>query len=106
MSGLGDFSNLLKQAQKMQKEIARIQEDLKDRVVEGTAGGGMVKSHVNGKGELLSIKIDPSVVDPEDVELLEDLVTAAVKQGLKNSKDLQDKELSGLTGGLGLPGIF
>jgi DNA-binding YbaB/EbfC family protein len=106
MSGLGDFSNLLKQAQKMQKEIARIQEELKEKVVEGSAGGGMVKTHVNGKGEVLSIKIDPSVVDPEDVELLEDLVTAAVKQGIKTSKELQEKELSGLTGGMGLPGMF
>lgn len=106
MSGLGDFSNLLKQAQKMQKEIARIQEGLKDRVVEGTAGGGMVSSHVNGKGELLSIKIDNSVVDPEDVEMLEDLVTAAVKQGLKKAKELQEKELSGLTGGMNFPGMF
>ncbi|MHC4941723.1 MAG: YbaB/EbfC family nucleoid-associated protein [Planctomycetota bacterium] len=106
MSGLGDFSNLLKQAQKMQKEIARIQEELKNKVVEGSAGGGMVKTHVNGRGEVLSIKIDPSVVDPEDVELLEDLVTAAVKQGIKISKELQEKELSGLTGGMGLPGMF
>lgn len=106
MSGLGDFSNLLKQAQKMQKEITRIQEDLKERVVEGSAGGGMVKSHVNGSRELLSIKIDPSVVDPEDVELLEDLVTAAVKQGLNAAKELQDKELGGLTGGMAFPGMF
>lgn len=106
MSGLGDFSNLLKQAQKMQKEITRIQDELKSKVVEGSAGGGMVKSHVSGSRELLSIKIDPSVVDPKDVELLEDLVTAAVKQGLSAAKELQEKELSGLTGGLSFPGMF
>jgi DNA-binding YbaB/EbfC family protein len=106
MSGLGDFSNLLKQAQKMQKEIGRIQEELKAKVVEGSAGGGKVISHVNGRRELLSIKIDPEVVDPHDVALLEDLVTAAVKQGLNAAKDLQEKELAGLTGGLAFPGMF
>jgi DNA-binding YbaB/EbfC family protein len=106
MSGLGDFSNLLKQAQKMQKEITRIQDELKSKVVEGSAGGGMVKSHVSGSRELLSIKIDPSVVDPNDVDLLEDLVTAAVKQGLSAAKELQEKELGGLTGGLSFPGMF
>jgi len=106
MSGLGDFSNLLKQAQKMQTEVGRIQEELKSKVVEGSAGGGMVKSHVNGARELLSIKIDSSVVNPEDVEMLEDLVTAAVKAGLNAAKELQEKELSNLTGGLSFPGMF
>lgn len=106
MAGIGDLSHLLKQAQKMQKEVGRIQDELKTKVVEGSAGGGMVKAHVNGSREVLSIKIDPSVVDPEDVEMLEDLVTAAVKQGLKAAKELQDKELSGLTGGMPIPGMF
>ena len=106
MSGLGDFSNLLKQAQKMQQEVGRIQEELKNRVVEGSAGGGMVKSQINGARELLSIKIDSSVVNPEDVEMLEDLVTAAVKAGLNAAKELQEKELSNLTGGLSFPGMF
>lgn len=106
MAGLGDFSNLLKQAQKMQKEMGRIQTELKERVVEGSAGGGMVKAHVNGLQELLSIKIDPDVVDPEDVEMLEDLVTAAVKQGLKSAKELSESEMSKLTGGINLPGIM
>ena len=106
MAGLGDFSNLLKQAQKMQKEMGRIQSELKERVVEGSAGGGMVKAHVNGLQELLSIKIDPDVVDPEDVEMLEDLVTAAVKQGLKTAKELSESEMSKLTGGINLPGIM
>ena len=106
MSGLGDFSKLLKQAQRMQKEVARIQEELKSKVVEGSAGGGMVRSHVNGARELLSIKIDPSVVNPEEVDLLEDLVAAAVKAGLKAAKELQEKELANLTGGLSFPGMF
>jgi len=106
MAGLGDFSNLLKQAQKMQKEIGRIQAEMKERVVEGSAGGGMVKVHVNGAQEILSVKIDPKVVDPDDVEMLEDLVTAAVKQGLKSAKELSDKEMAKLTGGFNLPGLF
>lgn len=106
MAGLGDFSNLLKQAQKMQKEMSRIQEELKSKVVEGSAGGGMVVSHFNGSRELLSVKIDPSVINPDDAELLEDLVSAAVKQGLKAAKELQEKELSSLTGGLNIPGMF
>ena len=106
MAGLGDFSNLLKQAQKMQKEIGRIQAEMKERVVEGSAGGGMVKVHVNGAQEILSVKIDPKVVDPDDVEMLEDLVTAAVKQGLKSAKELSDKEMAKLTGGINLPGLF
>ena len=106
MAGLGDFSNLLKQAQKMQKEMSRIQEELKSKVVEGSAGGGMVVSHFNGSRDFLSIKIDPSVVNPNDVELLEDLVTAAIKQGLKASRELQEKEMANLTGGLNIPGMF
>jgi len=106
MAGLGDLSHLLKQATKMQKEMEKIQDKLKDRVVEGSAGGGVVKSHVNGSRELLSIKIDPSVVDPNDVEMLEDLVTVAVRQGLKAAKELQEKEYSNLTGGMPLPGMF
>ncbi len=106
MSGLGDFSNLLKQAQRMQKDVTRIQEELKSKVIEGSAGGGTVVSRVNGSRELLSIKIDPSVLDPEDVELLEDMVVAAVKQGLTAAKELQENELSKLTGGLTFPGMF
>lgn len=105
MAGFGDFSNLLKQAQKMQKEMGRVQSELKERVVEGSAGGGMVKVNVNGAQEILSVKIDPSVVDPDDVEMLEDLVTAAVKQGLKAAKELSEKEMAKLTGGINLPGL-
>jgi len=106
MTGMGDFSNLLKQAQKMQKEMGRIQTELRERVVEGTAGGGMVKVHVNGAQEVLSIKIDPQVVDPDDVDMLEVLVTAAVKQGLKSAKELSESEMAKLTGGINLPGLF
>jgi len=106
MTGLGDFSSLLKQAQKMQKEMGRIKSELRERVVEGSSGGGMVKVHVNGLQEVLSVKIDPSVVDADDVEMLEDLVMAALKQGLKAAKELSESEMAKLTGGIHLPGLF
>ena len=104
--GLGDLGGLMKQAQKMQKEMARIQEELKERVVEANAGGGMVKVAVNGAQEIVSIKIDPEVIDPDDKEMLEDLILAAVTQGLKKAKELAEEEMSKVTGGLKLPGLF
>ncbi|MFH0947336.1 MAG: YbaB/EbfC family nucleoid-associated protein [Planctomycetota bacterium] len=106
MAGLGDFTGLLKQAQKMQKEMGRVQEELKDRVVEGSSGGGMVTVHVNGNMDVLAIKIDPEVIDPKEAEMLEDLILAAVKQGVEKARELGKKELGKLTGGLSLPGMF
>ena len=106
MGGFGDLGNMVKQAQKMQKDLARIQEDLKERVVEGTSGGGMVTAYVNGQQELMSIKITKDVVNPDDVEMLEDLVVAAVNQGVKNAKEMAQKEMSKVTGGMSLPGMF
>ncbi|MFW5798037.1 MAG: YbaB/EbfC family nucleoid-associated protein [Planctomycetota bacterium] len=106
MGNMGNMGGLMKQAQKMQQEMARIQDDLAERIVEGSAGGGMVKAMVNGKQELVAIKIDPETVDPEDVEMLEDLVTAAVSAGMKKAKELAEKEMSKVTGGLNLPGLF
>ena len=103
--GMGDMAGMLKQAQKMQKDMARIQEELKERVVEGTSGGGAVKAFVNGQQELLSLKIEPSAVDPQDLSMLEDLVTAAVQNGLKASKEMMQAEMQKVTGGLGLPGL-
>jgi DNA-binding YbaB/EbfC family protein len=104
--GLGSMGDLMKQAQKMQKEMARIQEEVKQRVVEGTAGGEMVKVLVNGAGDVVSVKIRPDVVDPGDVEMLEDLVLAATNVALKKSREMLQAEMSKLTGGLGLPGLF
>jgi len=103
---LGNMGGLLKQAQKMQTEIARIQEELAERVVEGSAGGGMVKAVVNGKQEVLAVKIEKEVIDPEDKELLEDLIAAAVNQALKNAAELAKQEMSKVTGGLNIPGLF
>ena len=108
MGGLGGgmFKQIQKQAQDMQRRMAELQEDLKQRVYEGTAGGGMVTAHVNGQRELLAVKISPEVVNPEDVEMLEDLVTAAISQGLKKAGDAHSEEMGKVTGGLGLPGMF
>ena len=102
-SGMGD---LVRQAQKMQQKMAEVQAGLKDRVVEGTAGGGMVKVLVNGQQEVVAVKIDPQVVDPEDVAMLEDLILAAARQGLKKAHDMAQDEMAKVTGGVNLPGIM
>ena len=101
--GLG---NIMKQAQQMQQKIARLQQELEGREVEATAGGGMVTAVVNGKQQLLSLKIEKAVVDPEDVEMLEDLVTAAINEALKKSQDMMQQEMGKVTGGMNLPGLF
>jgi nucleoid-associated protein EbfC len=103
-SGMG---GLLKQAQKMQKEIERIQSELANIRIEGVAGGGMVTAVANGAQELLEIKIDPEVVEPKDVEMLEDLVLAAVNQALENAKARAEVEMGAATGGMmpNLPGL-
>ncbi len=103
--GFGDMGAMVRQAQKMQKDMEKVKADLAERVVEGTAGGDMIKVHVNGAQEIVSVKINPDAVDPEDVEMLEDLVAAAVSAGLKKSKEMADKEMNKVTGGLGFPGM-
>jgi len=108
--GLGGMEGFLRQAQRqalnLQKRLADLQRELKERVYEGSAGGGMVTAHVNGQRELLAVKISPEVVDPDDVEMLEDLVTAAVSQAMKKASDAYNEEMGKMTGGLGLPGLF
>jgi len=100
MPGLGD---IMKQAQKMKAEMERIQAEVAAKTVEGSAGGGMVTVLANGKGELLSVKIDPEVVRSEDLEMLQDLVLAAVNDALRKARELLAQEVSRLAGGLGLP---
>ncbi len=100
MKGLG---NILKQAQKVQEEMAKIQEDLAQKKVEATSGGGMVTVEVNGQQEILSIKIDPEVIKPDDREMLEDLILAAVNEGMRKAKDIIKEEMAKVTGGLNLP---
>ncbi|MBX6378769.1 MAG: YbaB/EbfC family nucleoid-associated protein [Clostridia bacterium] len=100
----GNMNKLLKQVQKVQQEMTRVQEELGRRTVEGSAGGGAVVATCNGQQELLSVRIRPDVVDPEDVEMLQDLVVAAVNEALRAARELASQEMGKVTGGLGLPG--
>ncbi|HID31153.1 MAG TPA: YbaB/EbfC family nucleoid-associated protein, partial [Desulfobacterales bacterium] len=97
---------MLKQAQKLQSKIFKLQDELADKTVETTVGGGMVKAVANGKQELLSIKIEPEVVDPEDVQMLEDLIVAAVNDALKKAQEMVTEEMTKLTGGFKIPGMM
>jgi DNA-binding YbaB/EbfC family protein len=99
-----NMQQMLKQVQKMQAEMMAAQEQLKDEIVEASAGGGMVTVKVSGDLEVKSISIDPEAVDPEDVELLQDMVLAAVNEALRSAQELASKKLGGITGGLGGPG--
>jgi DNA-binding YbaB/EbfC family protein len=96
----------MKQAKKMQEKIASIQEELAGKTVEATAGGGMVTVVVNGKFELLSVKIDKEVVNPEDVEMLQDLIAAAVNEGIRKAQEMAAAEMSKITGGFNIPGLM
>jgi DNA-binding YbaB/EbfC family protein len=105
-----NFNKMLKQVQQMQVDMAKAQEQLKDEVVEASAGGGMVTVKVSGDLEIREIRIDPGAVDPEDVELLQDMVLAATNEALRSAQELANRKLGGLTGGLdigglGLPGL-
>ncbi len=102
MAGLGKF---LKQAQKMQAEVQRVHEELAPREVDGTAGGGAVKAVAKCDGSIVSVKIDPKVVDPKDVEMLEDLVLGAVTNALQTAKKTQEEEMGKVTAGMNLPGL-
>jgi len=100
--GGGQLNQMMKQMQKMQADMATAQEALAEATVEGSAGGGVVKVVVSGAGEVQSVHIAPEVVDPDDVEMLEDLVLAAVSDGLRRSQEMQQESLGGVTGGLDL----
>ncbi len=104
--GFGGMGGLMKQAQEMQAKLAKIQEELARKTVEATSGGGMVRVTVNGQFTLASIKVDPSVIDPEEVEMLEDLVRAAVNEGLRRAREMASEEMSKLTGGFKIPGLM
>jgi len=100
-----DMNKLMKQAQQMQSKMAKMQEELEKKTLEATAGGGAVKVVVNGKQELVDLQIDPDAVDPDDVEMLEDLVLAAVNQGMREVQEMVNKEMGKVTGGMNLPGM-
>ncbi|NLA74337.1 MAG: YbaB/EbfC family nucleoid-associated protein [Deltaproteobacteria bacterium] len=105
MKGIPNMGNLMKQAQQFQNRMAKLQQELGQRTIEASSGGGMVTVVVNGQQEVVSIKIDPEVVNPEDVEMLQDIVLAAVNDGLARAKKMVNDEMSKLTGGLNLPNI-
>ena len=100
-----NLNKLMKQAQKMQEQMAKTQSELAEKTVEVEAGGGKVKVVANGAGDVLSIKIDKEIVDPNDVEFLEEVVLSGVKSAIEQGKALADSEMSKLTGGLGIPGL-
>jgi hypothetical protein len=97
------MGNMLKQAQKLQAKIFKLQEEMAEKTVETTVGGGMVKAVANGKQQLVSIKIEPEVVDPNDVQMLEDLVVAGVNDALKKAQEMVSEEMTKLTGGFKVP---
>ena len=99
------FGNIMKEAQKLQAQMAAMQEEVGKRKVDATAGGGIVTVEANGKQELTAVKIDPEVVNKDDVQMLEDLVLAAANEALRKSRDLMQQELGKLTGGLKIPGL-
>ncbi len=99
------MSGMMKKVQKMQKQMMQLQEEIAQRRVEGTAGGGMVTAVVDGKLNVVEIRINPAVVDSEDVEMLEDLVLAAISQGQQKAQEMMDQEMGQLTGGLQIPGL-
>jgi DNA-binding YbaB/EbfC family protein len=101
--GLG---NILKQAQQMHTKIAQLQEEMATKTVEGSSGGGMVSIVMNGKQEILSVRIDPEVVNREDIEMLQDLIGAAVNEAIRKSHEMMQEEMKKITGGLSIPGLF
>lgn len=108
MGGMGgaNMQQLMRQAQKMQEQMQQLQEDLDARTYEAAAGGGMVKVSVSGKRELLSLEIDPQAVDPEDVEMLQDMVMAAVNEALRTGEETREQEMAQVSGGAGMGGLF
>ena len=101
----GPLKNLMKQAQQMQAKLARVQEEMKTREVEATAGGGMVSVRANGAQEVLAIRIEREIVNPDDVEMLQDLVKAAVNEALRKSREMVAEEMGKITGGMGIPDL-
>lgn len=104
--GPSNMQAMIKQAQKMQEDMAAMQAELEEREYEVSAGGGVINVKINGKREVLSVKIAPEVVDPDDIETLEDLITAAVNEAIKKVESDSQEEMQKITGGVGLPGMF
>ncbi|MEZ5359929.1 MAG: YbaB/EbfC family nucleoid-associated protein [Candidatus Zixiibacteriota bacterium] len=105
MGNMGNMGNMMKQVAKMQQKMEEMQKELAEKTVEGTAGGGMVKVIASGSQDIISIKIEKEVVNPDDVEMLEDLILSAVNQAREKAADLQAEMMGSITGGLNLPGL-
>lgn len=103
--GFGNMGNMMKQVQQMQAKMEKLQAELEEMEIEGTSGGGMVTVTVNGKQDVLAIKLDPEVVDKDDVEMLQDLIVAAISQAKEKAAEIQAEHMSEVTGGLNLPGL-
>ncbi|MBF0284247.1 MAG: YbaB/EbfC family nucleoid-associated protein [Magnetococcales bacterium] len=103
--GMGNIGNLMKQAQQMQGRLAKMQEELATQTVVGQSGGGMVEVTINGRQEVTRIKLEPTVVDPKEVEMLEDLITAACNDAQKKMADLTQRRMNEITGGMNIPGL-
>ncbi|SHH78175.1 YbaB/EbfC family nucleoid-associated protein [Sporanaerobacter acetigenes] len=104
--GMGNMGGMMKQVQKMQKQMQELQEQLEEKEVEASAGGGAVVAVANGKKQIVSIIIDKDVVDPDDVEMLQDLVLAAVNEALRTAENYVSEEMAKITGGMNIPGLF
>ena len=104
MAGM-NMQEMMKQARKMQEQLAQAQESMKDVTIDASVGGGMVKATVNGDLELVSIQIDPDALDPEDVDLLQDMIVAAVNEAIRGVSEVASKQMSSITGGLNIPGM-
>ncbi|MDA8212910.1 MAG: YbaB/EbfC family nucleoid-associated protein [Clostridia bacterium] len=106
LGNMGNMNKMMKQVQKMQQDMAKMQEEIALKTVEATAGGGMVTVVANGKQEIQKVEIKPEAVDPDDVEMLQDLIMAAVNEAIRKSQDMVASEMSKITGGLKIPGLF
>ena len=100
------MNSVISQAKKMQEEMEKVQAEMEEKVIKTSAGGGVIEVEVNGKKELLSVKIKPEAVDPDDVETLEDLIMVAVNDAIKQADDMMSEGMSSITGGLNIPGLF
>jgi len=101
-----NFGNIMKQAKKLQERIAQLQQELGTKTVEASAGGGMVSVVVNGKNEVVSLRIEKEVVNPAEIDMLQDLITAAVNEGIRKSQEMATSEMAKITGGMSIPGLM
>ena len=104
--GMANMGKMMKQVQKMQEQMQKTQAEIEQRTIEVTAGGGAVKVTANGKQQIMSIEISPDVVDPEDVEMLQDIILAAVNEAIQKTQEMMQEEMKKITGGINIPGLF